>query len=65
MKPYDYSGGGHSNIENIYKWAAYCGTRREDRRRATPTANRVRRAAHRRARQLGRKACREAHGGQR
>lgn len=57
MKPYDYSGGGHSNIEHIFKWRAYVGTRREPTRRACLTTRRVRRAAHRRARQLAKKQC--------
>ena len=57
MKPYDYSGGGHSNIEHIFKWRAYVGTRREPTRRACLTTRRVRRAAHRRARQIARKQC--------
>jgi hypothetical protein len=57
MKPYDYSGGGHSNIEHIFKWRAYVGTRREPTRRACLTTKRVRRAARRRARQLAKKQC--------
>lgn len=57
MKPYDYSGGGHSNIENIFKWRAFFGTRRESSRRAVATTRRVRRAAHRRARQFAKKKC--------
>jgi len=65
MKPYDYSGGGYSNLEHISKWSGGFGTRREHRRRACATADRVRRAVGRRARQLGRKECREATGGQR
>lgn len=58
MKPYDYSGCGHSNIEHIFKWRAYVGTRREPTRRACLTTRRVRRAAHRRARPTGEEAVR-------
>lgn len=57
MKPYDYSGGGHSNIDDIFKWRAFCGTRREPTRRASLTAKRVRRAAHRRARHHAKQQC--------
>lgn len=57
MKPYDYSGGRHSNIEHIFKWRACVGTRREPTRHACLTTRRVRRAAHRRARQLAKKQC--------
>lgn len=59
MKPYDYSGGGHSNIHTINKWGAFCGRRREHTLRATGTAKRARRTAARRARRAAWNECQE------